>query len=303
VAAPVPPRFRRLSREPLVHFLLLGTALFGAHAWLGDGEPAGAAREIVITDRFLEGIEAHHERQTGSVPDGPTREALVDEFVRVEALYREAKRLGLDRGDPIVRRRLVQKMEFLLEGTVSVPEPTDGDLQAHLDAHPERYRHPPRVAFRHVFFSRDRRGERAEDDAEQALPALRSRDDGTPPPDLGDPFLLGLEVPLRPLERIAGSFGRRFAEALGTLPEGTWEGPVASTYGHHLVRVTERNEPRAPALHEVRQRVRVDWVEARREQAMQQAMDDLIAQYEVRHVRDRPVRPAGSPRDPAGDPP
>lgn len=263
-----------------MHFVVLGAGLFALHGITAG--PGDDGRALVLDEQFVEGLEAHHARRTGTAPDASERRALLASYVREEVLYREAKRLGLDRGDPIVRQRLVQKMEFYLEGTTPPPEPTEEDLREHLRAHAERYRRPPRIAFRHVFFSEDRRGEEAEADARRALRTLRAGASDATPSGLGDPFVAGLQVGPRASSRIAQTFGAPFAEALGDLPSERWAGPLVSAHGYHVVRITERTPGGLPPLDEVRARVRAEWMEDRREEAVQRGVADLVDRYDIR---------------------
>lgn len=272
---------RRWWKEPLVHFVLLGGLLFAVHAAVGGERGPEGRAPIVVSTGFVEGLAADRARRTGAAPDAEVTEGLVREFVREEALVREARRRGLDRGDPIVRRRLVQKMEFLLEGTVRVPEPTDAELRRHLERHPDAFGRSPRVGFTHVFFSRDRR-----DDPEgEARRALRELQDANPTPERvperGDPFLLGADQPPRPVQRLGNTFGRAFADAIAELPEGAWRGPIESAQGWHLVRVTERTPGGVPPFDQVRDRVRAAVLKERREDAYQEALDALLARYPV----------------------
>ncbi|MCC7542626.1 MAG: peptidyl-prolyl cis-trans isomerase [Deltaproteobacteria bacterium] len=276
---------RSVLREPLVHLVVLGALLFGLHRAVGGGgqrRPAVDPRVIAIDDAFVTALAREHAARTGREPDRAGRRALVKAFVREEALYREARAHGLEAGDVIVRRRLVQKMEFLLEGTVELPAPTEAELSAWLRAHPEDHRVAPRVAFAHVFFARDRRRERAEADAREALAEIRR---STPEPErlagVGDAFLLGLDIGLRDRRAIAGSFGDRFAAAVMELPVGAWQGPIESSYGFHLVRVTRSEPGRLPALAEVRTQVERAWRRARREEATQRAIERVVASYRV----------------------
>src|SRR5262249_4884420 len=153
-------------------------------------------------------------------------------YIDNEVLYREALELGLDRGDIIVRRRLVQKMEFLTEGLDPVPEPTDTELQAYLDAHAEHYLQPDRVTLTHVFASNDRHGAATATLAEQWGEQLRA---GADPATLGDPFLRGRELAAVSERDLAGILGNAFAAHVMQLPVGTWSAPIASSYGLHLV--------------------------------------------------------------------
>ncbi|MFW6067817.1 MAG: peptidyl-prolyl cis-trans isomerase [Myxococcota bacterium] len=272
------PVLRRLGREPLLHFVALGGLLFAVHGWVADRKGDDGRDAIVIDPRFVEGLRAEQARRTGSEPTEDETEALLREFVRREALVREARRLGLDEGDPIVRRRLVQKMEFLLEGTVRVSEPTEEELRAYLRAHPDAFRAPSRIGFTHAFFGRDQR-EDPEGDARRALASLRAGEGrGT---EVGDPFLLGRRVGPKSADRIGDTFGRAFAESVAELPEGTWEGPLESAQGWHLVRVTEKRPGGTPAFDDVREQVRAAVLEARRREAYETALAEVIARYPV----------------------
>ena len=264
-------------RSPLAVFLLLGAGVFAVDRWL-DGEEAG--RVITVTDEQIEAIEERWEAQWGRPPTGRELEGLIDEAVREEVLYREARRRGLDRGDPIVRRRLAQKMMFLLEDRTEAPQAATGDLETYYAAHAERYREPRRTTFRHVFLSRDRRPD-PERDAAALLREVRSAD-GDGWRQLGDPFALLREYTDRTDQEIAELFGGGFAAALPTLAAGTWQGPVESAHGAHLVQVIGRVEPRLPALDEVRGRVADDLLESRRRERNQAALLALRERYEVR---------------------
>ncbi|HJL19533.1 MAG TPA: peptidylprolyl isomerase [Sandaracinaceae bacterium LLY-WYZ-13_1] len=267
------PRWRRLVREPLLHFALLGAAVFAAHYALAPPADPPDARVLVLDDAFVDGLR-ERARARGAHPDDA---ALERAWIREEVLVREARRLGLERGDPIVRRRLVQKLELWLEAQADVPAPDDDDLARHLRAHADRYRRPPRVGFTHVFFGRDRADPIG--DARAALDALRA--DGAAPTDLGDPFLLGRDQPPRPVAAVAGSFGPSFAEAVAGAPRDAWAGPFQSSYGAHLVRVTERTEGSLPSVDAVRERLTADWRRARREEAVARAVERLVERYRV----------------------
>lgn len=276
-------------RSPLAMFLLLGAGVFAVDRWL-DG--AGAARVITVTDEQIEAIEERWVAQWGRPPTGRELEGLIDEAVREEVLYREARHRGLDRGDPIVRRRLAQKMMFLLEDRTEAPRAAAGDLETYYAAHAERYREPRRTTFRHVFLSRGRRPA-PERDATALLREVRSAD-GDGWRQLGDPFALLREYADRTDQEIAELFGGGFATALPTLATGTWQGPVASAHGAHLVQVIGRVEPRLPALDEVRGRVADDLLESRRRERNQAALLALRERYEVQ----TPEPAAGGGRQP-----
>ena len=286
-----------LGRSPLLVFLLLGAGVFAVDRWLDD---AGAGRVVTVTEEQLGAIRERWAAQWGRPPTGRELEGLIDEAVREEILYREARRRGLERGDPIIRRRLAQKMTFLLEDSAEAPAAAAGDIETYYADHAERYREPRRTTFRHVFLSRERRGDPAREAT--ALLGEMGADDGDAWRQLGDPFPLLREYAGRTDQEIAELFGGGFATALPALAAGTWQGPVESAHGIHLVQVIGRAEPRLPALDEVRGRVAEDLLESRRRERNEAALQTLRERYEIRlpgsaeAAREPPPRAEPAPR-------
>ena len=267
-----------VGRSPLALFLVLGAGVFALDRGLDRGD--AERRVIAVTDEQVAAVRARWEAQWGREPTALELERLVDEAVREEILYREAQRLALDRDDPIVRRRLAQKMTFLLEDRVELPAPSPGEIRAHYEAHAERYREPRRTTFRHVFLSSDRRAD-SERDAVRLLDVLGAAGEGGWR-RLGDPFMLLGEYADRTDRELAELFGEPFAAALGELAVGVWQGPVRSAHGVHVVRVLGRREAQLPDLNAVRQRVVADLVEVRAREQHEAAFEALRARYEVR---------------------
>jgi hypothetical protein len=276
VAERAKSRLRRFAGEPLVHFLLVGGLLFAGHRFLAEPD---AAASLDISPEFVRGLALEHEQRTGSPPED--EEALVRRFVRDEALYRQALALGLDRNDVIVRRRLIQKMEFLLRSGAAVDAPSDVQLQHYMQSHPERFRTRERVAFTHVFFSGERRDDpRADAEAVRAtLSAQTVRAEAE-----GDPFLHGYAVTDRSVPEIARQFGDGFAAAIRNAPLNAWHGPVESAFGQHLVRVSARREGALPELSQVHRQVAEAWADERRAAALERATDALVERLNVRRT-------------------
>jgi hypothetical protein len=270
----------QLLREPLVHFLLLGAALFGVFAWVDDSGSARAGH-IVITPGHIEHLTVGFTRTWQRLPTAQELAGLIDDYVREEVLYHEAVAMGLDRNDTIVRRRLRQKLEFLTEETAETVPPSDAELRTFLQQHPDAFRIEPRLAFQHVYLSRGRRGDNAEVTARQLLAQLSTGDDATDPTTLGDPFLLPPEFSLSSRSEIARLFGDAFATQLQQLVPDHWAGPFESAYGLHLVCVRERVDGRMPALAEVREAVQRAWFAARRKAVQEQFYQRLRARYTV----------------------
>ena len=271
-------RASRRLRDPLVLFLLLGVGVFALDHWLEGG--AEESRVIEVTGDQVERLRARSAAQWGRPPTGPELQALTEGAVDEEILYREAQRLGLDREDAIVRRRLAQKLTFVLEGDGDRAAPSADEVERYYARHAERYRRPPRTTFDHVFLSADRRTDPA-GDAAALLGDIGAGGSGGWK-RLGDPFMLARTYADRTDPEIAGLFGTGFAEAVSALPTGDWKGPIESTYGMHLVRVRDRTPSRAPRLDQLRDRVVADLREERRREQGRAAYRALRDDYEVR---------------------
>ena len=275
----VPPdRMPRWLRDPLVAFVLLGIGVFALDGWLAGGETARPV--IEITPDEVERLRARWIAQWGREPTGDELQTLIDEAVDEEVLYREAQRLGLDRDDAIVRRRLAQKLTFILEEAGATGAPSEAEVEEYYARHAERYRRAGRTTFDHVFLSGDSRTDPA-GDATALLAEVRAGG-GSGWQRMGDPFMLARAYADRSDQEIAGLFGRGFAEAVAGLAVGGWNGPVDSTYGVHLVRVNGRTPSSAPTLAEVRDRVTADLREDRRRDRSLAAYQELSDVYEVR---------------------
>jgi hypothetical protein len=270
---------KKLFKEPLLHFLLLGAALFALNAWRAKERPADAAApRIEVTAAVIEQLRTASERQFARAPNAEELRGLVMAHIREEVFYREALALGLDRDDMIVRQRLAQKMEFLTGDIAGAAEPANAVVREFFEKNAARYAKSGRVSFRHVYFSKEKRGARAEEAATEALAALAQ---GASDESLGDPFLHGFEFAEREQDDVIAAFGREFAEKLAAQPTGEWSGPVVSSYGLHLVRVEARMEPRAVKFNEVRETVLRDFHDERRRTANSEIFGKLRERYQV----------------------
>ena len=283
--APSPPVFRptRWLREPLVHFLLAGLALFLLYRTLN---PASADREasnrITLTADDLRQITVSWLAQGRPPPTPEQMKSLVEAKVREEVLFREALALGLDKNDIIVKRRLAQKMEFLAEDLSTIEDPTPEELKAWFAANADRFASPPRVSFRHLYFSPDRRGAHARDDAARALEKLAGKPADSPvAARLADRFMFHDYYRDRSFDQVASVFGPQFAQALLQSNPGAWQGPVESGYGWHLVWIDTREPKRLPAFEEVAPEVKQVWLAERRSDRKRKIFEGMRARYEV----------------------
>lgn len=267
-------------KEPFVHFLLLGALLFGLHALLKQRSPEPASgQRIEITRGDIDQLRETWRLQWQRPPTAEELRGLIETQIREEVFYREALALGLERNDTIVRRRLAQKFEFLTQDVAALRQPTRDELAAYYAQNAERYRVPTRTSFVQIYFKAGRND--AERAAQDMLARLRAGKSGKPAVELGDPSLLEFEQSARRDEDIRQMFGQEFAEAVLKLAPGTWQGPLRSAYGWHLVRVAERSEPQLPVLAAVEERVRRDWLDEHRRKTQEDAFKRLRARYEI----------------------
>lgn len=286
-------KFRAVIRDPLVHFLLAGGAVFGL---LSAVQPAPEhPRQIVVSDDTLalflqyrnKSFQPDKARDSLAAMSEEERRTLADEFVREEVLFREAQRLGLAESDYMIRLRLVQKMEFALQDlATAATEIDDTELQNFYRANKARYAEPGRLTFTHVFISAERWGQAALAQAE-ALRERLNRDGVTAGTagGFGDRFPYHRHYVDRSEDYLVGHFGRTFVEQLWQLPATEkaglhWSAPLRSEFGYHLVLLSKREAPRQPGLAELRERLRADYGRQLAKENQQRAISSLIDRYQ-----------------------
>jgi parvulin-like peptidyl-prolyl isomerase len=257
-------------REPLVHFAFVGALLFAIHAWLDRGHEA--ERDVIrVTAAEVEWLAGIWARQWQRRPDEEQLRGIVADYVREQLLAREALTLGLDVDDTVVRRRLAQKMQFLVADAMRLAEPSEDALRTLHAADAARYATPPHVSFRHIFF-------RDEAAARLGLTELAHKS----PEQLGDPTMLAGGYVGVDERAVASTLGADFAARIFALEPDAWRGPVASAYGFHLVRVDERVAAQPRPFEEVREDVAEQWRHAERLKTEEQLFAALLAKYELR---------------------
>ena len=294
----------RLLREPLLHFLVLGGGLFVLFQLMGGEDeavsnpgdqnaaaPQSLSKEILVTPGRIASLAALYEKTWQRKPSDKELDSMIDEFVREEILYRQALALGLDRDDAIVRRRMRQKIEFFTEDLADLAEPTDADLEEYLAANPDSYRLDPQFTFRQVYLNAKRRGEALDADLAALLTELQAAGAAADISAAGDSLLLEQSFEAAPQREVAKSFGREFAASLLDIEPGSWQGPVRSGFGVHLVFVSKRVDGGLPPLEEVRSAVARDWSATRREESNEALFEKWRSEYTI--TIERPNAAAG----------
>src|SRR5580693_8876000 len=271
----------KILREPLLHFILLGAVIFVAYGFVSRHR-TDKPGEIVVTQGTLENIITGFTRTWQRPPTEEELRGQVRDYIREEAAYREALAMGLDRDDTIVRRRLRQKLEFLSDDLATRVEPTDADLQSFLQMHPGLFQSEPRFTFRHVYLNPQQHGANRAADEARLLAELQRGAANANLSSLGDPFLLAPSFQNVSLAEVKQVFGDQFASALAALPTNHWQGPVNSGYGAHFVFLSRRTERSLPALADIRDQVRREWFNTKRNEATEKFYETLLKRYAVK---------------------
>lgn len=270
----------RLIREPLVQFLLIGVAVFAIYELVASQSELPRDR-IVVTEGRVQQLALVFAKTWQRSPSPQEMRGLIDAYVKEEIYYREAIKLGLDRDDTLIRRRMQQKMEFLSEPSDDRLAASDPTLQSFYDANQADFLIEPEVEFQQILIDSEKDREPAEVRAEQLLRQLRDSSQDVDASELGDATLLPYATQLSSVTRIGNAFGENFAKKLATLPADEWTGPIESPFGLHLVRITDRRDERLPPLNEIRKAVEQKWRTQERDRFQQDEYDRLRANYEV----------------------
>jgi PPIC-type PPIASE domain len=271
----------KILREPLLHFILLGAVIFAFYSFVSRHR-TDKPGQIVVTQGTLENIITGFTRTWQRPPTEEELRGQVREYIREEAAYREALAMGLDRDDTIVRRRLRQKLEFLSDDLATRVEPTDADLQTFLQAHADLFQSEPRFTFRQVYLNPQQHGANRGADEARLLAELQRGGPDADLSSLGDPFLLAPTFQNVSLAEVKQVFGDQFASALAGLSTNHWQGPVSSGYGAHFVFLSQRTEGSLPALAEIRDQVRREWFDTKRNEATEKFYQALLKRYTVK---------------------
>lgn len=278
-------RLLRFLKEPLLHFVLAGAAIYALFAWFGQTESEEAIVDdntIVITEGELDWLAEMWQKKWNRPPTDEEMLGLVRQQLRETVLYREAISMGLDKDDVIIRRRLAQKLEFLSQDLLQPKPPTDQELQAFFETNIDNYKMPPLITFTHAFLDPDKREEQTLKDAEKLKASLVAT--GKAPAadsDLGDRFMLQSYYPERAEADISKLFGSEFSRSIINLEAGKWHGPVLSGYGTHLVYVHALQEFPPPKFDQVAERLRVDWMNEKRAELNNEYIASLLKRYKV----------------------
>ena len=268
---------KKLYKEPLLHFLIIGSLIFVLFSMVNKDAINVSDNKIVVTAAEIERLSGNWSKKWNRSPTETELQGLIEFYIKEEVYYREALALGLDQNDTILRRRLMQKMEFLSNDLAELNQPDETELNKYFVDNLDKYKLPARVSFTHIYFSLDKRGAMALEDSKKVLSELNV----PRAPERGDRIMLEYDFVQETPFEVARLFGTGFAEQLFTLETNTWQGPVESGYGLHLVRISEKIDSRMPELASVIDKVRTDLMFEHRKKTNKEIYERFKERYEI----------------------
>ena len=274
----------KILREPLLHFILIGATIYGAYNLFGvqTEEVQMDDRRIVIDKAKVDSFKALWKARWYREPTEQELNGLISRHIRESLYYQEAVTMGLDKDDPVTRRRMAQKLEFLTKDIAALKQPAEGELRDFFKQHSDKYKNPDLISFSHIFFNPDKRGDATLKDANALLVGLKEA--GAPNPstaDKGDRFMLPNNFTAQTQVEVSKSFGAGFADRVMKLQPGQWHGPVLSGYGTHLVYISSLETASPPVFENVEAQVLQDWQRKQQEIVEQQFYEQLKSRYDI----------------------
>jgi hypothetical protein len=282
---------KKVVKEPLLHFLVIGALVFFVFSLVNKDEVNLDDKKIVVSAGDIERLSANWSKKWNRQPTEDELKGLVNSYIKEEVYYREALALGLDKDDTILRRRLMQKMEFLSNDLADLSNPDETALNEYFLKNKDKYELPTRISFTHIYFSLDKHSHRIFDAAAKVMIDISTTAIPVPrAPERGDSFMFQYDFTLETPFEVARLFGQEFTEELFQTATGTWQGPIASGYGLHLVRISEKVDARMPELAAVIDKVHADYMFDQRQKTNKEIYERFKERYEI--VIEIPVQSA-----------
>jgi len=275
-------KLTRLFTEPLIQFLIIGACIYGAFALFGTPEEDFRDTRVHVDSARINAFISEWESRWNRPPTREEIDGLIQSYIKEDVLYRQAVAMGLNEDDPITRRRMAQKLEFLTSDLAMMVQPAEGELEQYFNENNEAYRAPDRMTFSQVFFDPDSRGNTTLEDAAEALLKLQAA--GVPTEEsmqMGDGFMLQSDFVSVTATEAARQMGSGFVEAVVQLEPGSWHGPVLSGYGLHLVYMYDYQKSPPAIFEDIQAAVLENWQLEQREKFNADFLENLKTRYEI----------------------
>ena len=274
---------KKILKEPLVYFFVLGFVVFGLHSFLNNNSKDENTDTFTVglTSADIGWIRSSWEARMKRQPTQQELQGLINRYIRDEILHREALAMDLDDRDLVIQRRLVQKLTFVFEDLAETIEPADDELKNYLRENQEKYRIPEMMSFTQVYFNPGKRKD-AMEEAKTVLASLKSTQ--SPPEEavsLGNTLMIDSSFREKSPDEAARILGRKFADELFSIDEKGWQGPIESTFGQHLVYISDLIASRMPEFENIRKNVQYDFMYARKKQVIESAYNAVKSRYTI----------------------
>lgn len=274
---------KKIFKEPLIYFFALGFVVFGLHSFLNseNQDKNNDPFTIEVTSADIGWIRSSWEARMKRQPTQQELQGLINSFIRDEILHREAVAMDLDDRDLIIQRRLVQKLTFVFEDLAETIEPTDDELKNYLQENQEKYCKPETMSFTQVYFNPEKR----KDVMEEAKTVLnRLKLSQSAPEDafsIGDRIMIDFSFREKSPDEAARILGTEFADELFLIDKKGWQGPIGSTFGLHLIYISDRIASQAPEFEIIRENVKNDFMYDRKKQVIDSAYNAVKSRYTI----------------------
>jgi peptidyl-prolyl cis-trans isomerase C len=271
----------KIFKEPLFYVIAAGVVLYIAYVSFNKYQNKDT-NVVVITNNEILMLEDGWQKRMNRPPTPEERQGLIDQHTKEILLYKTALEMGLDKDDQVIRRRMVQKVEFLGTDLIKAPQPNEQELISFFEQNKERYTPPEVITMSQLFFDPDKRGDETLSDVDKALVELNTKEINSN--DLGrygDTFMLQNYYPNRSELEIRKLFGGGFTESVFALEPGKWHAPVLSGYGTHIVYIHAHEKNEVPEYADVRDAVMTDWIAQKEQELNEKYIEDLMARYDV----------------------
>jgi parvulin-like peptidyl-prolyl isomerase len=254
-----------ILKQPLLWFFAIGSLLFAVDSLFSVNR-----NEIYVSAALQERLGLLWQTQTGLTASTEELDSLVNNWIEEEVLYQEALRLGLNQEDSIIRRRLVQKLNFIAESD-PLPSPEMASVEDFYQSRLANYTLPVRYSFRQLYFQQ----------REDALTALNQISAGQAATDFGETSMLSSNYAYRSVLDLNASLGSGFAEQLQELETGSWQGPVTSGFGLHLIFLTNIHPEEVTPFSAITEQVLQDYAQYQQENARLLYLENLLQEYDI----------------------
>ena len=274
---------KKILKEPLVYFFVLGFVVFGLHSFFNNNSKDENTDPFTVgvTSADIGWIRSSWEARMKRQPTQQEFQGLIRRYIRDEILFREAMAMDLDDRDLVIQRRLVQKLTFVFEDIAESIEPTDDELKKYMQENLEKYRIPEMVSFTHIYFNPDKRKDLTKE-VENLLARLKLAQ--RPPAEavsLGDTIMIDSAFRERSPDEVARILGTEFADELFSIDKKGWQGPIESTFGLHLVYISDHIASQMPEFENIHENVKNDFMYDRKKKVIDSAYKAVKSRYTI----------------------